>query len=79
MRVRISVADLMKKLIAKTKLLGWSKNTINLEVEAGYKVKLMLLGKVLSSKVFSPLVVVEIIAKAWNTTNEVEVSVVDKN
>ena len=39
----------------------------------------MLLGKVLSYKVFSGLVVVEIIAKAWNTTNEVEVSVVDKN
>ena len=81
MRVRISVADLMEKLIAKTKLLGWSKNPINLEVEpgAGDKAKLMLLGNVLSSKVFSRLVVLEKIAKAWNTTNEVEVSVVDKN
>ena len=35
LRVRISVADLMEKLIAKTKLLGWSKNPINLEVEPG--------------------------------------------
>jgi hypothetical protein len=71
----------MEKLIAKTKLLGWSKNPINLEVDprAGDKAKLMLLGNVLSSKVFSRLVVVEKIAKAWNTTNEVEVSVVDKN
>ena len=39
----------------------------------------MLLGKVISSKVFSKIVVKEIISKAWNTIKEVGVAIVDKN
>ena len=59
----------MDKLIEKTKALGWSKQPVVLEVEPDVKEKskLMLLGKVLSSKVFSKTVVKEIILKAWNT------------
>jgi hypothetical protein len=54
---------------------------VSLEVEPGVedKAKLMLLGKVLSSRPFSRGVVKEIIAKAWNTVNEVDVEGVDKN
>ncbi len=71
----------MESLIAKTKKLGWSKHPVRLEVEpkAESKAKLMLVGKILSTKAFSPLVVKEIIDKAWNTTKEVEVSILDKN
>ena len=54
---------------------------MSLEVEPGVedKAKLMLLGKVFSSRPFSSGVVKEIIAKAWNTVNEVDVEGVDKN
>ena len=56
----------MDKLIEKTKALGWSKQPVVLEVEPDVKEKskLMLLGKVLSSKVFSKRVVKEIVLKA---------------
>ena len=56
----------MEKLIAKTSQLGWSKEPINLEVEptAEEKSKLILLGKVLSSKFSPEQLVVKIIAKA---------------
>jgi hypothetical protein len=41
--------------------------------------KLMLMGNVLTSRYFSKVVVKEIIAKAWNMVNEVDVAPVDKN
>ena len=71
----------MDKLVAKTKKLGWSKAPISLDVDpkAETQAKLMLMGKVLTSRYFSKVVVKEIIAKAWNTVNEVDVAVVDKN
>ena len=71
----------MDKLIAKTSRLGWSKQPLSLDIkpEAEEKAKLIMLGKVLSTKVFSRLVVKEIICRAWNTINEVEVAIVDKN
>ena len=40
---------------------------------------MLLLGKVISFRVFSKTVVKEIISKAWNTIKEVDVAVVDKN
>ena len=72
---------IMEKLITKTSKLGWSKQPMVLDTEpdAEEKAKLLLLGKLLSFKTFSRLVVKDIISKAWNTVNEVEVSVIDKN
>lgn len=52
---------------------------LDIEPDAEEKSKLMLIGKVLSSKVFTRTVVKEIITKAWNTSFEVEVAVLDKN
>ena len=52
---------------------------LDTEPDAEEKAKLLLLGKLLSIKTFSRLVVKDIISKAWNTVNEVEVSVIDKN
>ena len=71
----------MDALVAKTKKLGWGKAPIRLEIEpqAEEKAKLMLLGKVLTTRSFSRLVVQEIISRAWNTVKEVDVVVVDKN
>ena len=71
----------MDKLITKTSKLGRSKQPVVLEVqpEAEEKVKLLLLDKILSTKTCSRLVVKDIISKVWNTINEVEVSVMDKN
>ncbi len=71
----------MENLIAKTKKLGWVQQPVSLGVEpsAEDKAKFLLIGKVLSHKVFSHFVVKEIIAKAWNTIKEVSVTVLDKN
>uniref|UniRef100_A0A2N9GUT0 Uncharacterized protein n=1 Tax=Fagus sylvatica TaxID=28930 RepID=A0A2N9GUT0_FAGSY len=71
----------MDKLVAKTKKLGWSKAPISLEVDPKVETqaKLMLMGNVLTSRYFSKVVVKEIIAKAWNMVNEVDVAPVDKN
>ena len=52
---------------------------LDTEPDAEEKAKLLLLGKLFSIKTFSRLVVKDIISKAWNTVNEVEVFVVDKN
>ena len=52
---------------------------LDTEPDEEEKAKLLLLGKLLSIKTFSCLVVKDIISKAWNTVNEVEVSVIDKN
>jgi hypothetical protein len=53
----------MEKLVELTKKLGWTKPLICLEVEpkAEEKAKLMLVGKILSSKIFYCRVVKEII------------------
>uniref|UniRef100_A0A2N9ISI0 CCHC-type domain-containing protein n=1 Tax=Fagus sylvatica TaxID=28930 RepID=A0A2N9ISI0_FAGSY len=71
----------MEKLVEKKKKLGWSKELVRLEVDlaATERSELLLLGKVLSPKSFSRMVVKEIVAKAWNTVHEVEVSAVDRN
>ena len=71
----------MENLIAKTKKLGWVQQPVSLGVEpsAEDKAKFLLIGKVLSHKVFSHSVVKEIIAKAWNTIKGVSVTVLDKN
>ena len=71
----------MERLVEKTKCLGWDKGLINIEVEsqAEERAKLLLVGKILSAKAFSRVVVKEIIAKAWNTISEVEVATVDRN
>ncbi len=71
----------MDKLVAKTRKLGWSQPTVKLdaEPEAEEKAKLLLLGKILSTKIFLKVVVKEIIDKAWNTINPVDVSSIDKN
>ena len=49
----------MDSLIAKTKKLGWNSQPLKLEVEpsAEEKSKLLLIGKVLTHKVFSRMVV----------------------
>lgn len=67
--------------MAKTINLGWSKQPINLEIilEVEEKAKLVLLSKILSAKNFSRLVVKEIVAKAWNIVNVVEVAALDNN
>ena len=56
----------MERLVEKTKCLGWDKGLINIEVEsqAEERAKLLLVGKILSAKAFSRVVVKEIIAKA---------------
>jgi hypothetical protein len=71
----------MESLITKTKKLGWAKQPVSLEIipEAEEKAKLVLLGKILSPKLFSCTVVKEIIAKARNTIKAVEVVAIDKN
>ena len=67
--------------MAKIINLGWSKQPINLEIilEVEEKAKLVLLSKILSAKNFSRLVVKEIVAKAWNIVNVVEVAALDNN
>nr|POF20283.1 hypothetical protein CFP56_48189 [Quercus suber] len=41
--------------------------------------KILLIGKILSSKAFSKSLVKEILIKAWNVINDIEVFAVDKN
>ena len=61
--------------------LSWLKRKINLEVvpTSNEDSKKLLIGKILSSKSFSKSLVKEILIKAWNVINDVEVSAVDKN
>ena len=72
---------LIEKIVSKTEKLGWNKPKVSLEVDrsADVQSKLMLIGKILSLKPFSRLIVKDIITKSWNTVDEVELSVVDKN
>ena len=60
---------------------NWLKNKVNLDVVPSSKEssKLLLIGKILSKKSFPKALVKEILKKAWNVLNEVEVCVVDKN
>lgn len=41
--------------------------------------KKLLIGKILTNKAFPKSLVKEILIKAWNVINDVEVSAVDKN
>nr|POE50547.1 hypothetical protein CFP56_00011 [Quercus suber] len=61
--------------------LGWLKNKLNLDVDplVQEKSNRLLIGKILSKKVFPKPLVKEILTKAWNIVNDIEVSVADKN
>nr|POE46607.1 hypothetical protein CFP56_58489 [Quercus suber] len=71
----------MERIISKTEKLGWKKGKISLEVnqESSVQSKLLLVGKILSKKSFSRVVVRDIVIKAWNLFTEVEVSILDRN
>lgn len=67
-------------LVSQTKRLGWNGGVVQLGIDSGIEesTKLLLLGKILSNKSFPRTVVKDIVGKAWNLINEVEVKVVDK-
>ena len=67
-------------LVSQTKCLGWNGGVVQLGIDSGIEesTKLLLLGKILSNKSFPRTVVKDIVGKAWNLINEVEVKVVDK-
>ena len=71
----------IEDITSQTAKLGWLKNKLNLDVDpsAQEKSNRLLIGKILSKKVFPKPLVKEILTKAWNTINDIEVSVVDKN
>ncbi|KAK9997661.1 hypothetical protein SO802_022347 [Lithocarpus litseifolius] len=71
----------LERIISKTENLGWKKGKISLEVnqESSVQSKFLLVGKILSKKSFSRVVVKDIVSKAWNLMMEVEVSVLDRN
>ena len=60
---------------------NWLKNKVNLDVVPSSKEssKHLLIGKILSKKSFRKALVKEILTKAWNVLNEVEVFEVDRN
>ena len=68
-------------LVSQTKRLGWNGGIVQLDIDSGIEesTKLLLLGKILSNKSFPRTVVKDIVGKAWNLINEVEVKVVDRN
>ena len=68
-------------LVSQTKCLGWNGGVVQLGIDSGIEesTKLLLLGKILSNKSFPRTVVKDIVGKAWNLINEVEVKVVDRN
>ncbi len=57
--------SIMDGLIEQTKKLGWNQQLVSLEVapEVVETSKLLLVGKILSSKLFSSIIVKEIILK----------------
>lgn len=71
----------MERIISKIENLGWKKGKINLEFnqESLFRSKFILVGKILSTKSFSQVVVKDIVTKAWNLMMEVEVSVLGRN
>nr|POE46675.1 hypothetical protein CFP56_61816 [Quercus suber] len=75
------VEDSVDTKTSQAAKLSWLKSKINLEVvpTSNEDSKNLLIGKILSSKAFSKSLVKEILIKAWNVINDVEVSAVDKN
>nr|POE72535.1 hypothetical protein CFP56_33852 [Quercus suber] len=71
----------IEDITSQTAKLGWLKNKLNLDVDpsAQEKSNRLLIGKILSKKVFPKPLVKEILTKAWNIVNDIEVSVADKN
>ena len=71
----------MDNLVAKKRKLGWTKQLVSLEIVPAVEEKsnLVLLGKILLTKIFSRLVVKEIVVKEWNTVNVAEVIALDKD
>ena len=67
--------------VSQASKFNWLKNKVNLDVVPSSKEssKRLLIGKILSKKSFPKALVKEILTKAWNVLNEVEVSVVDRN
>jgi hypothetical protein len=65
----------MDNLVSQTKRLGWNGGIVQLDIDSGIEesTKLLLLGKILSNKSFPRTVVKDIVGKAWNLINEVEV------
>ena len=61
--------------------LSWLKSKVNLEVvsTSSNTSKCLLIGKILSNKSFPRALVKDILTKAWNVLNEIEVASVDKN
>nr|POF11779.1 hypothetical protein CFP56_74437 [Quercus suber] len=71
----------IENITSQTAKLGWLKNKLNLDVDpsAQEESNRLLIGKILSKKVFPKPLVKEILTKAWNIVNDIEVSVADKN
>ena len=67
--------------VSQASKFNWLKNKVHLDVVPSSKEssKRLLIGKILSKKAFPKALVKEILTKAWNVLNEVEVSVVDRN
>lgn len=70
--------DAITSQVAK---LSWLKSKVNLEVvsTSNNTSKCLLIGKILSNKSFPRALVKDILIKAWNVLNEIEVASVDKN
>ena len=68
-------------LTSQAAKLNWLKGKINLDVvpSSSKNSKKLLIGKILSNKSFPRSIVKEILVKAWNVINDIEVTVVDKN
>uniref|UniRef100_A0A7N2L3I4 Reverse transcriptase n=1 Tax=Quercus lobata TaxID=97700 RepID=A0A7N2L3I4_QUELO len=62
--------------VSQASKFNWLKNKVNLDVVPSSKEssKRLLIGKILSKKSFPKALVKEILTKAWNVLNEVEVS-----
>ena len=66
--------------VSQASKFNWLKNKVNLDVVPSSKESSKhLIGKILSKKSFPKALVKEILTKAWNVLNEVEVSMVDRN
>ncbi|KAK7827889.1 hypothetical protein CFP56_030797 [Quercus suber] len=73
--------DSVDTITSQAAKLSWLKGKINLEVvtPSSESSKKLLIGKILSNKSFPRNLVKEILVKAWNVINDIEVTVVDKN
>ena len=72
--------DSVDTITSQAAKLSWLKGKINLEVvtSSSESSKKLLIGKILSNKSFPKSLVKEILVKAWNVINDIEVTVVDK-